>query len=86
MKHTYHPQGTCSKQITFDLEQGILHNVRFYGGCHGNQQGIAHLVEGLPLEEVICRCSGIRCGSKNTSCPDQLTKALRVAVENEPKV
>ena len=80
MHHTYATRGTCAKAIEFDLNDGIISNVQFYGGCHGNLQGIAKLVEGMKAEDVIARCNGIRCGMKSTSCPDQLTKALSEAL------
>ena len=80
MHHTYATRGTCAKAIEFDLNDGIISNVQFYGGCHGNLQGIAKLVEGMKAEDVIARCNGIRCGMKSTSCPDQLTKALTEAL------
>ncbi len=76
MKHTYYTKGTCSRSIEFEVEDGIVKNVRFNGGCMGNTQGIAALVEGMKAEEVIARCQGIRCGFRGTSCPDQLAKAL----------
>ncbi|MBQ8894967.1 MAG: TIGR03905 family TSCPD domain-containing protein [Clostridia bacterium] len=73
----YQTRGTCSRSITFDVtEEGTLHNVRFEGGCNGNLQGISALVEGMPVEEAIQRLSGICCGFKGTSCPDQLAQAL----------
>ena len=77
MELTYRTKGTCSQLIEFDLEDSKVHNVRFTGGCHGNLQGIGRLVEGLPVDEVIARLEGIRCGYKSTSCPDQLAKALQ---------
>ncbi|MBQ9588523.1 MAG: TIGR03905 family TSCPD domain-containing protein [Bacteroidales bacterium] len=78
MKHyTYHPQGTCSVQIDFDVDdQGRLHNVGFLGGCDGNLQGIGLLVEGMAVDEVRRKLAGVRCGYKSTSCPDQLATAL----------
>ena len=72
----YRPKGVCSQKITFDVEDGKVKNVEFLGGCNGNLQGIASLVEGMPVEEVIERLEGIKCGYKDTSCPDQLAKAL----------
>lgn len=69
--------GTCSQAVSFDVEDGIVKNVVFEGGCHGNTQGICRLVEGMRVEEVIKRLDGIRCGFKMTSCPDQLAKALK---------
>jgi uncharacterized protein (TIGR03905 family) len=77
MKHTYTTQGTCSKEITVDVEDGVIRDVEFYGGCNGNLQGICSLVRGMKVDEVLGRLEGIRCGYRNTSCPDQLCKALR---------
>lgn len=74
---TYKTSGVCSKKIDFEIEDGKLRNVSFTGGCHGNLQGIGRLVEGMEVDEVISRLEGIRCGFKNTSCPDQLAKALK---------
>ena len=77
MKTVYKTKGTCSRQILVDVENGIVNSVEFVGGCSGNTQGIASLVKGMKVEDVIARCEGIRCGFKDTSCPDQLAKALR---------
>ncbi|MBJ2193043.1 MAG: TIGR03905 family TSCPD domain-containing protein [Muribaculaceae bacterium] len=77
MKYSYNTNGTCSRVIDFEVENGILKNVRFTGGCHGNLQGIAALVEGLEIEDVIQKLEGIRCREKPTSCPDQLANALK---------
>lgn len=77
MKHTYRTKGTCSTQIEFDLNGDIVSNVEFTGGCNGNLQGICALVKGMPVDEVIRKLEGIRCGSRPTSCPDQLCRALR---------
>lgn len=79
MTYTYKTRGTCSSKITFDLEDNIVSNVSFYGGCNGNLKGIAQLVEGMTAEEVIEKLSGIRCGFKSTSCPDQLAQAINQA-------
>ena len=79
MHHTYKTKGTCSYGIEFDLEDGIVKNVQILGGCNGNSQGVAALVEGMKAEEVIRRVKGIRCGFKDTSCPDQLARALEQA-------
>lgn len=76
MKYTYNPQGTCSRHIEFEVEEGRLTHVSFTGGCHGNLQGISALVKGMEVNEVINRLRGIKCGAKNTSCPDQLAQAL----------
>ncbi len=83
MAFTYRTQGVCSRSVSFDLESGTVRNVRFEGGCSGNTQGVAALVEGMPAEEAIRRLAGIRCGFKGTSCPDQLAKALEAALKQE---
>lgn len=77
MKHTYQTKGTCSAMIEFEIVDGKVHNVQFIGGCDGNTQGVARLVEGMEADEVLRRLEGIRCGWKTTSCPDQLCKAIR---------
>ncbi len=82
MKYTYKTKGTCSREITFELEDGIVKNVSFFGGCNGNLQGISKLVEGEKAEDVIERLEGIKCGFKQTSCPDQLAAALKVALND----
>lgn len=66
--------------IYFDIEDGVVKNVQFLGGCNGNLKGIGSLVEGMKVEDVIARVDGIRCGMKSTSCPDQLAKALKEAM------
>ena len=81
MKKVYQTQGTCSKFIEFDVEDGIVNDVVFYGGCNGNLQGIARLVKGMKVDDDISRLEGINCGGKGTSCPDQLAKALREQIE-----
>lgn len=73
----YQTQGTCSKLIRVAGENGRIVGVEFMGGCHGNLQGIGALVKGQKYEDVITRLEGIQCGMKSTSCPDQLSKALR---------
>ena len=82
MAYRYTTRGVCARAITFDLEDGIVRNVRFEGGCAGNTQGVAALVEGMPAEEAIRRLAGIRCGFKPTSCPDQLAQALQKALQD----
>ena len=77
MQYEYKTKGTCSQRIFFDVENGKVKNVQFVGGCNGNLKGIAALVEGMSVEEVISRVEGIRCGMKSTSCPDQLAQALK---------
>ncbi len=76
----YKTHGTCSQLISFELENGKVHNVSFTGGCNGNLKGISALVEGMDAREAISKLEGIRCGFKNTSCPDQLAKALKQAL------
>ena len=81
MHYEYKTKGTCSSRILFDIEDGKLKNVEYIGGCNGNLQGIGRLVEGMPVDEVIARLRGIRCGYKPTSCPDQLAPALEQATK-----
>ena len=85
MKFSYKTKGVCSNTIQFEIENNILTNVSYQGGCHGNLQGISALVEGMSVDEVIQRVKGIRCGFKDTSCPDQLAKALEAAKVNIEK-
>lgn len=73
----YRTQGTCSRSIQFEVIDGKVSNVAFEGGCSGNTQGVARLVEGMSVEDVIARTEGIKCGFKPTSCPDQLAQALK---------
>lgn len=82
----YNTFGTCSKQIIIQIENDIIQNIEFIGGCHGNLQGIAQLVKGMKITEVIEKLKGIRCGAKNTSCPDQLAIGLAKYIEEKNKV
>ena len=82
MEYRYKTSGTCAREIAFEVENGKLKNVQYFGGCNGNLKGIGALVEGMEIDEVISRLEGIRCGLKTTSCPDQLAKALQ-AVKNQ---
>ena len=77
----FSPKGVCSRGIDIELEGEIIRSVRFSGGCAGNTQGVAALVKDMNAREAIKRLSGIRCGFKSTSCPDQLAKALQEAQE-----
>lgn len=77
MVYTYKTVGVCSRSITVELEDDIIKNVSFEGGCSGNTKGIAKLVEGMNIDDVINRLSDVKCGLKNTSCPDQLATALK---------
>ncbi len=76
----YKTQGVCSRAITFDIVDNKVTNVRFVGGCSGNTQGVARLVEGMDVNEAISRMEGIQCGPRPTSCPDQLARALKQAI------
>ncbi len=76
MKFVYKTEGTCSTNIELDVEDGVVKEVIFWGGCRGNLQGISSLVRGMKVEDVINKLEGIRCGRKATSCPDQLCRAL----------
>ena len=80
MKYTYKTKGVCASRVSFDLSDGIISNVEFVGGCNGNLKGIAALVEGMDAKEVLGRLEGIICGFKSTSCPDQLSRALKEAI------
>lgn len=77
----YNPQGVCSKAIDIEVEDGVIKSVVFTGGCNGNTQGISKLVVGMRAEDAIQRLKGIKCGFKNTSCPDQLACALEKIAE-----
>lgn len=74
--YEYHPKGTCSKLMQIEVDGGCIGEVTFIGGCKGNLRGIAALIKGLPIKEVADKLQGIPCGERNTSCPDQLSKAL----------
>ena len=75
--YQYRPQGVCSQLMEITVDDGVLEDVKVLGGCSGNLQGIASLVRGMKVADVIQRLDGIRCGTKATSCPDQLAKALK---------
>ena len=79
MHYEYKTTGTCAGKIVLDIENDIVQSARFIGGCPGNTMGVAKLVEGMKVDDVIARLEGIRCGMKATSCPDQLAKALIAA-------
>lgn len=82
MKTIYETKGTCSKAIELDVDDatGIINSVQFVGGCPGNTIGVAQLVRGRKVEDIISQLEGIRCGMKPTSCPDQLAQALKQAI------
>lgn len=78
--NTYKTNGVCSQAIEFEINDQKVHHVTFIGGCHGNTQGIAKLVEGMDVHEVIARLEGTDCSGRGTSCPDQLARALKAAL------
>ena len=78
----YQPQGVCSKAIDVEVDGDIIKSVKFTGGCNGNLQGISSLVAGMKIEDAISKLRGIKCGFKNTSCPDQLACALQEILDN----
>lgn len=80
MTINFTPRGVCSRQITIEINDGIIENVSFMGGCSGNTQGVSALVKGMKVEDVVSRLEGINCNGKGTSCPDQLAKALKEAL------
>ena len=80
MRYNYQTKGVCSRLISFDIENGIISNVEFQGGCHGNLKAISRLVNGKNAEEIASILAGNTCGMKNTSCPDQLAQALEEAL------
>ncbi len=77
MKFTYKTSGVCSRSIDIEIENDIVKNVTFSGGCNGNTKGIGALVEGMKTDDVISRLENIKCGFKDTSCPAQLANALK---------
>lgn len=80
---TFYPEGTCSQMIEIELDGDTVKEVIFTGGCNGNLNGISRLIEGMKAEDVISKLEGVRCGFKDTSCPDQLSKALRAALAEQ---
>ena len=81
MQFKYKTKGVCSNEMRFEIEDNIVKNLVVIGGCNGNLQGMSALVEGMEVDEVIRRLKGIRCGMKDTSCPDHFTRALEAAKE-----
>ncbi len=76
MEYRYRPMGVCSQEIIFDIENEIVKDLKVTGGCNGNLQGISSLVKGMKIDDIITKLKGIKCGYKQTSCPDQISKAL----------
>lgn len=85
MTYMYHTKGICAPEIEIELDGNIVKSVKFYGGCDGNHKGLAKLVEGMTVEEVAEKLSGIRCGFKRTSCPDQLAVGVIEAYNAQNK-
>jgi uncharacterized protein (TIGR03905 family) len=79
----YTPEGVCSRKMIVSAEDGIITQAEVIGGCSGNSQGICHLIEGMRVEEAISRLQGIKCGSRETSCPDQLSIAMQTLLDLE---
>ena len=84
MTYTFQPRGVCSRAMSVEVDdQGVIRDLQVVGGCNGNLAGISSIVEGMDAEEIIDRFDGIRCGFKQTSCPDQFAEALREALEKK---
>ena len=81
MTYEFDPRGVCSRKMVFDIENGVVKDLEVVGGCNGNLKGIASLVKGMKLEDVIERLNGIPCGNKPTSCPDQIASGLKKFLE-----
>lgn len=80
MTVNYTPRGVCSRNMTFDIEDGVIKNLKVLGGCNGNLKGLSALVEGMKADEVVKRLEGIDCNGKGTSCPDQLAQAIKANI------
>lgn len=85
MQYQYRPRGICPRQISFELDGDVVHNVSFLGGCNGNLQAISRVVDGMTVEQIEGYFKGIDCGGKGTSCSDQLATAVRKALEEQSK-
>ena len=83
MHYEYKTSGVCSQLINFDIEDGKLHNISFFGGCNGNLKAISKLCEGMTTEDVVAKLEGNICGMRSTSCADQFAKAIKEACSNE---
>lgn len=81
MRYSYTTKGTCSSKIDFDIDGDVITNVAFTGGCNGNTKGVASLVDGMTVEQIEAKLKGIQCGMRGTSCGDQLSRAVREALE-----
>ncbi len=80
MRYEFRPSGVCSRKMTVEVEDGIIRSIKVEGGCDGNLKGVVNLLQGMPANEAIARLEGITCGRKDTSCPDQIAKALAEAL------
>lgn len=85
MEYTYKTKQVCSMQIKFNIENNVITNVRFVGGCNGNLKAISKLVDGMTVEEIEAKLAGNTCGIRPTSCADQLAKAVREAYNDQNK-
>lgn len=85
MEYSYKTKGTCSQEITFDLEGNVVKNISFYGGCNGNLKAISKILDGWTVEDIESKVKGNICGSRDTSCADQLAKAVREAYDSSLK-
>ena len=83
MHITYNTKGICAAKVEFDIEDGVVKNISFLGGCDGNHKGLAALAEGMTPDEAARRLKGITCGRRDTSCPDQLAVALEEFLKNQ---
>ena len=83
MHYSYHTKGVCAARVEFDVEDGVVKNVAFVGGCDGNHKGLAALAEGMTPDEAAKRLKGISCGMRESSCPDQLAVALEAFIKNQ---
>ena len=83
MEHIYRPRGVCSREMRVEVEDGIIRRLEVIGGCNGNLKGISRLLVGMRAEDAIEKLEGIRCGFKPTSCPDQISKALRECLKKQ---
>lgn len=86
MRYEYKTENTCSQLISFDIENNIVTNIEFYGGCNGNLKAISKLLEGTTVEEIEEKLLGNTCGRRPTSCTDQLAKAVRIAYNENCKM
>lgn len=85
MKYTYKPKGICAQMITFDIEDDVISNIEFFGGCDGNHKSIASILDGAKVDFIEERLTGITCGFRDTSCGDQLAKGVREAYDEVHK-